>query len=151
MDREDTERLLAAIRADIDGHQKEVARLRDLEAYLLQKAGPPAAEPVVGGRETAAPSLSALGLAEAAERLLHEQAPLTTLQITDALLARGYPVSGPAGERRRTLANALHAALRKFPDRFRRVRKGVWSLPVPGTQIAERASGRGGRRCRTSG
>jgi hypothetical protein len=124
MSPEDRERLLAAIRADIERLQKEVCRLQDLEAYLLERAGPPPAgipPPPPAPPEPPDP-------AEAAERILREGAPRTIREITDLLLAGGYPVAGPPGERRRTLANTLHAAMLKATDRFHRVRKGVWEL-----------------------
>ena len=139
MNREDSEWLLTVIRADIDRHQSEILRLRDLESYLLEKAGQGASTPATDSETTA-------NAVDAAERLLRARAPLTILQIVDALLAEGYPVAGPPGERRRKLANLLYAAMRKLPERFCRVRKGVWGLP--GRDGGACKGCRGGRRPR---
>ena len=139
MNREDSERLLTVIRADINRHQSEILRLRDLEMYLVERAGPGASTP-------APPSEATPNAVDAAERLLRTRAPLTTHEIVDALLAEGYPVAGPPGERRRKLANLLYAEMRKLPERFARVRKGVWGLPGPDGGACKGC--RGGRRPR---
>lgn len=134
MDQKQTHSLLDVVQQDIARLEIELARVRDLAAYLSNKLAEneaATASPADVAAETsssAAAHFSRLKQVDAAEIVLREHGPMRTMAIVDELLRRGYPVGGEAAKKKKRLANSLFSAMRKLPQRFVKCGKGMWNL-----------------------
>lgn len=118
--------LLAEVRRDIFRTESGLEELRRVEKYLAIKAEGQALL-FDDTHSSAKPSGDLLGKtqAEAAEAvLLTAGHPLNTGAIVEAMVQRGYPDRTD----RKQLENSVFSALRRAPDKFKKVSKGTWAI-----------------------
>jgi len=121
--------LLSEVRSDISGLQRNLEELRQVETYLISKLNRYAG--LLGVDESSPPRPAAnlpsrMTQSQAAERVLKEaKKPMDTQEIVRIMIERRYyPDKGD----RKQMVNSVFSAMRRSPDRFTKVGKGLWSL-----------------------
>jgi len=133
-------RVLQAIKDDIAAKQSELERLRDIEAYLmnrlrqLRSASPSETGPT--GPKTQTPTAHYVGQSQlelAKSVLVEARRPLHIDQIVDAMIAKGYETSTP----RKTVRGSVYAALFRSKKDVRKVGRGKFALIAWGHDTEE--------------
>jgi len=126
---ETTKKVLEEVKDDLDRLETEIAKLREVKAFLVKKLALPDSNGAVEKSpiEAEPTKLSQqYTQKEAAKKVLLEAGkPLPTNKIVELMVRRDYY---PDAADRKQLVNSIFSVMRRNPEIFRKAGRGVWGL-----------------------